>query len=333
MDEEEGEEEDYPSYGAGGSGSSSSALAWHPPIRSKRAAPVLDHEVQNVEDRYGKSIFEDQFYENGLVLETESTMELAAKFAISSLQPVTAAATSSGKSKSKSVEAQGPLASGRDLVDYLGRNQCRMLTLQVWQRLLEYSIRKNPDGQSAEAHVEDLGHRGYFELISSLLQTVLSTRHIDESLALGLMLCLPLQNAFEAFKAGMQTTGTEYHRLIKIATIGRAAGAAWLQRSFQLDCQQLGTNARWWQQLRLLGWFPVLRLFPLLILTIAFLKPTEISFDEAAFRGSRGGEYQRQLVVPLLQKTSFDVLTVLEFSRSYNIEGGYRIFIRLSSRR
>lgn len=303
IDEDEMEEDLYGSSsyagGAGASGSSSSAAHWEPPVRARAALQLPDHEIQNVEDRYGKGLFEDHFYENGLVLDTESTMALAAQFAVTSLQP--AAASGSGKRKSKSADARGPLANGRDLVDYLGRNQCRMLTMQVWQRLLEHLVRKNAEEQSPEDQVEELGQRGYFDLISTLLQTVLSTRHIDESLALGFMLCLPLEKAFDAYKAGMQTTGTEYHRLIKIATIGRAAGAAWRQRSFQLDCQQLGTNARWWQQLRLL----------------------EIPFDEAAFRTNRGGEYQRQLVVPLLQKTSFDILTVLEFSRAYNIEDDF----------
>lgn len=289
-----------------GSGSASSSSV---PIASKSAKSsigrssaslALDHDVRNVEDAYGKALFLDHFYENGLVLETEGTMALAAQFAVSSLAP-TVPTNGSAKSKSKTTESRGPVASGRELVDYLSRNQCRMLTLHVWQRILEHTIRKNPENAVAEFQVEELGQRGYFDLITSLLQTVLSTRYIDDTLALGFMLCLPLEKAFEAYKMGVQTTGTEYHRLVKIATIGCAAGAAWSQRSFQLDCQQLGTNARWWQQLRLL----------------------EIPFDEAAYRTSRGGEYQRGVVVPLLQKTSFDLLTVLEFSRTYNIEDDF----------
>ncbi|KAI9026821.1 rough deal protein C-terminal region-domain-containing protein [Hyaloraphidium curvatum] len=281
-----------PSVGSSGSSSA-------PIIQALPAPRGTDEKPVGAADTYGRFLFEGHFYENGLVLDTVLTMELVSQFAMDALH--LSAVVGNAKSKSKGSESRGPVASGMDLIGTLGRNQCRVLALQVWQRLLEHTTRKQNDQTVLESNVDDLGHRGYFDLVGSLLQTVLSTRHIDESLALGFMLCLPLEKAFEAFKAGMQSTGTEYHRLTKIALIGRAAGAAWSQRSFQLDCQQLGTNARWWQQLRLL----------------------EIPFDEAAYRASRGGEYQRQLVVPMLRKTSFDLLTVLDFTRAYNIEDDF----------
>lgn len=46
-----------------------------------------------------------------------------------------------------------------------------------------------------------------------------------------------------------------------------------------------------------------------------------IDFDEQAFRQSRNGDYQKSLISELLEKTELDILTVLEFSRCYIIEG------------
>ena len=77
--------------------------------------------------------------------------------------------------------------------------------------------------------------------------------YIDERLGLACMVGLPLEKAFDSFKIGMSSTGRDYYRLIKIAAIGTAAGMIWNQRSFQVDCQALATNAKWWNMLQLLG--------------------------------------------------------------------------------
>ena len=50
----------------------------------------------------------------------------------------------------------------------------------------------------------------------------------------------------------MATTGKDYHRLIRVAAIGTVAGMVWNQRSFQVDCQSLALNAKWWHTLLLL---------------------------------------------------------------------------------
>ena len=51
----------------------------------------------------------------------------------------------------------------------------------------------------------------------------------------------------------MATTGRDYSRLVQVAAIGTVAGMIWNQRSFQVDCQALALNAKWWHTLTLLG--------------------------------------------------------------------------------
>jgi len=67
------------------------------------------------------------------------------------------------------------------------------------------------------------------------------------------MLALPMDRSFETFKAALGSAMQDYGRLIKVASIGVAAGLAWHQRHFQVTCMDLVRNGRWWHQLNLLG--------------------------------------------------------------------------------
>jgi hypothetical protein len=84
-----------------------------------------------------------------------------------------------------------------------------------------------------------------------------------------------------------------------VAEVGTASAVAWSQRTFQVDCKTLASNAYWWKQFNLL----------------------DIAFDETAFRSCKDGSYQQSLVPILLQRTSMDLMTSLEFSRAYHIDG------------
>jgi hypothetical protein len=49
--------------------------------------------------------------------------------------------------------------------------------------------------------------------------------------------------------------------------------------------------------------------------------PVDIPFEDTPFKNSRDGSYQKKIVPALLVKTAFDLPAVLEFSRTYGIEG------------
>lgn len=75
---------------------------------------------------------------------------------------------------------------------------------------------------------------------------------------------------------------------------------SWGQRGAQISFKEYAESSKWFHQFQLL----------------------DIPFEASKFRSSRGGDYQRLFVRPLLEKTGLDLLTVLEFSRNYQIEGG-----------
>ena len=137
----------------------------------------------------------------------------------------------------------------------------------------------------------------YFSCLQTLLQNILSSPVVDQQLALACMVSLPLEKAFAAFKSGMATIGKDFARLVAVADVGAMSGRIWAQRTFQVDCEFLSMNARWWHQLSLLN----------------------IPFEEAPFRASRNGEYQVQFIAPLLKHTDLDILTCLEFASDYNV--------------
>ena len=113
------------------------------------------------------------------------------------------------------------------------------------------------------------------------------------------MMALPQKIAFDGLRGGLSTVNNEFHRLNQIAGIGLGAAALWQQRTFTVQLETLAKNAKWWEQLRLLV----------------------IPFEEDRFRTEDG--YVRQIIPKLLQKTSFDIITALEFAQDYNIEGEF----------
>jgi len=112
-----------------------------------------------------------------------------------------------------------------------------------------------------------------------------------------------------------------------------SCGKVWEQRTFYVDCKLLHKNSNWWHQLSLLGILlrsekknehfqsnnAPSRTYPFV----------DIHFDDNKFRLSQNGDYQRTLVPLLLQKTSMDIQTALDFGRAYLIEGS--VFVSLTS--
>jgi hypothetical protein len=54
---------------------------------------------------------------------------------------------------------------------------------------------------------------------------------------------------------------------------------------------------------------------------LAYCAPEDIHFDDALFRTSENGEYQRKLIPLFLKRNNMDVMRALEFAREYDIEG------------
>ncbi|KAJ3414397.1 hypothetical protein HDV05_006671 [Chytridiales sp. JEL 0842] len=310
---------------------------------------VHDIEVANIDDRYACSLFEDDYHEAGLILPTEKTMSQVTSYVLdmasstpqhrsddytlgdkhdivpypahllspnsSMTMPQAVSAKSAGKRKQELT--CDPVRLGRDLAEYLQNNRVLMMGLRVWHRTIEMRVRKcggagnlygvgaggegigSGDGDEMDIEKDTDGH---VRIVKQLAQSVLSSRHIDQNLAFGSLLTLPLEESYEAFKAGMSTTASDYDRLLKFAAVGVAFAVAYGQRTFLTDCQELAANARWWHQFRLL----------------------DIKCDIDQYRASKhDAAYHRRLIPHLLSKTNLDVVTALEFARSYHIDDDY----------
>lgn len=111
------------------------------------------------------------------------------------------------------------------------------------------------------------------------------------------MMALPQKIAFLRFRDSVSAINRDFHRLRQIAGSGLGAAALWQQRGFTVTIEALAKDAKWWEQLRLL----------------------RIPFSDDRYRAE--DDYKRGLVPEMLRKTCFDVATVLDFGRDYNIEG------------
>ncbi|KAI8821507.1 rough deal protein C-terminal region-domain-containing protein [Fimicolochytrium jonesii] len=303
------------SVGIGGSSASASSPSSASRDSSERRVKPqevparTEMELANIGDRFASSFFDENFREASLVLSTETAMDLVSSFvldasavkdqnAILGLQVGEDEQSAKGK---KEAERGHPAHSGRLLAEYLVNNKSLQTVLRVLQRAKEAILRAGGP-REASAWKSVIGF--HTETLGRLLAAVMSTRKIDQRLAVGCLVSMPLKQAFEAYKAGMSTTGQEYARVLRIAGIGIAVAAAWKQRTFRISCEDLAANAKWWHQLRLLG----------------------IPFDKDTFRyRTETGGHQRRVVPQLLVRTGFDILTCLEFARSYDIEDDFVI--------
>ncbi|KND00003.1 uncharacterized protein SPPG_04350 [Spizellomyces punctatus DAOM BR117] len=275
-------------------------------ISSPKPAPTAEMEIANIGDKFAASVFEGNFRESSLVLSTESAMGLVSSFVLDASafneNGVILGFQVDDSAKGKGESERGhPAHSGRLLAEFLVNNKSWQTVLWVLQRAKEAVLRV---GQMRESSAWDTVIAFYCETLRRLSVAVLSSRMIDQKLAVGCLVSLPLEQAFEAYKAGMATAGQEYARVLHIAGIGIALSSAWKQRTFRINCEDLAANAKWWHQLRLLG----------------------IPFDNETFRYRvETGGHQRRIVPLLLARTGYDILTTLEFARSYDIEDDFVI--------
>ncbi|KAJ3146968.1 Kinetochore-associated protein 1 [Geranomyces michiganensis] len=267
-------------------------------------------ELANISDRFSASLFDGYFRENSLVLSTETAMDLVSAFVLDA----TAASDIScpfllglsddyaPSSKGKRESARGhPTHSGRQLAKYLSNNKSLQAVLRVQQRANETTLRT---GGSKDEQSWQEGVALHVDTLEKLLAEVFSSRVVDQKLAVGCLVALPEKEGFLVFKSGMVSAGHEFSRVLHIAVIGIAVATAWGQRTFRINCEDLAANAKWWHQLRLLG----------------------IPFDDKLFKyrvETQG--HQRHIVPELLRQTGFDLLTALEFGRSYDIDDDYVI--------
>ncbi|ORY44198.1 hypothetical protein BCR33DRAFT_717267 [Rhizoclosmatium globosum] len=316
----------------GGSGSSSSSSA-SPPNPSISAFPVkwsistklsdrsLDLDVANIGDDFGASLFSEHYHEGGLVLPTEKAMGYATDYVLDISSAISRQAEAEkqerldasfvlsppAKSKNKGIAVScDPISAGQELSMYLKSNRVLIAALRMWHRTIELRMRMSGALKESEISGEIIEHDadGHVQLVKQLSENVFSSRFIDQNLAFGGLLTVPTSVAFDVFKVGMSTTGKDYDRLLKFAAVGIATGLAWGQRGFQVNCQDMARNARWWHQFNLLN----------------------INVETDMFKDTNSNEYQRKILPDLLRKTGLDVQTALEFAASYKIEDDFVLF-------
>ncbi|KAJ3186082.1 hypothetical protein HDU85_001000 [Gaertneriomyces sp. JEL0708] len=277
------------------------------PCLPQAPAVAANEEANFIHDRFGSYLFEENYRESSLVLSTDMAMELASAFVLdasprSADAPLGLNTASKGKKAGKSESSRKhPTISGRILAEYLIKNKSYQTVLRVLHRAKEVVLRWEGSGDgNAWKLVVDV----YDSSLKSLFLAVMASRAIDAHLALGYLLSLPQQLAFDAYKSGMNILTTDYTRTVQGANIGATWATAWHQRSIRITCEELASNAKWWHQLALFG----------------------IPFDKSKFRYRRETDgHQRAIVPQLLDKTGYDILTVLEFARCYEVPDDFVI--------
>ncbi|KAI9349126.1 rough deal protein C-terminal region-domain-containing protein [Obelidium mucronatum] len=304
-----------------GPGSSTSNPSTSPSIACTSSFPVkwslstklsdrsLDLDVASIGDNFGASLFDEHYHEGGLVLPTEKAMGLATEYVLDLASAVTRQAEADKQERiggTAAALASPAKGKGQELAVYLKSNRVLIAALKMWHRSIELRIRSTGTLRERilSEEVLDEDSRGHIQLVRNLAENVFSSRFIDQNLAFGSLLTIPTETAFEVFKIGMSTTGKDYDRLLKFSAVGAATGMAWNQRSFQISCQDMAKNARWWHQFNLLN----------------------IPVETDMFKNNSNSDYQRTVIPMLLNKTGMDILTALEFARTYKIEDDFVIF-------
>ena len=109
---------------------------------------------------------------------------------------------------------------------------------------------------------------------------------------------------------------------VQLAFIGSDAARAWQQIAFLQQCQELEGNARWWHYLNLLDIQCDHKVGAVALHTcVAEVFDSHFVLVLQAFQSERRDlNYIRRLVPQLIQKSNFDLYTVLDFTRHYQIE-------------
>ncbi|KAJ8323671.1 hypothetical protein O5D80_007560 [Batrachochytrium dendrobatidis] len=286
-----------------------------------RIIPVAHDPVPYQDERFGSRIFHSFYHETGLVLNAQTVLEHAVIFVQSTISMNEALAREINDPFADHVEMVGKgkrandqipdrqLAHthGHQLVDICLQHRQYQLAIRLSQRLIELSY--SPLSQSMASSNQATTAAAEYILqtehaLKNLATQMLSAKVIDKHYTLACLLSLPTKIAFDSFKSGMATTGKDFGRLERVAKVGAMAGLVWSQHDFQANCQRLAVHAGWWQELQVL----------------------EIPFDQAKYQASVNGDYQRELIPHILQKTDGDLETTLAFSQYYHIEDDFVYF-------
>lgn len=123
-------------------------------------------ESKDLNEEYGNSIFNEQYHENFLVLNTEKAMKMCTKFIL--LNKIDSKEKKKVK-KEKGIE-NDPIKYGNELIDYLLSNKCVMASLNIENLMLEYIYK------GGVLHNEDYSNQidinSYFKLIKISLENV-----------------------------------------------------------------------------------------------------------------------------------------------------------------
>lgn len=116
-------------------------------------------------EKYGNSIFSEQYQEHFLILNTEKAMTMCMDFILSNKLYF-----SQELYKKDKKADYNPIKSGQDLINYLLTNKCVMSSLNVTNLLLEYIYRRGT--LLAENYIDQVDINFYSKLIKISLENV-----------------------------------------------------------------------------------------------------------------------------------------------------------------
>ncbi|KAL7749199.1 hypothetical protein RI367_005350 [Sorochytrium milnesiophthora] len=290
--------------------SSSSSAPWHSGGNADSDRPV----PAAISNNFGMSVFDGLYQEVGLVLESAQALSASARF-VEQVSEMSASAAQhavlylQNRAKSKAADDQDNLSSiANALQRYLTKQQCsqpalRTLTMRstvLTRRLISHAA-LTPAAAAAAAQAAQSEAKAASLLVLTYCSDLTRTRDMDHRLLLANLLSMDQQVMFKELFEWIRQSFSRYDRLLSLTNVGEAAAIAWGNHDYVVQFKLMARTGRWLQQLKLL----------------------EIPFPEAQFHTCRDGSVQRSIVPLLVQKTSRDLLTCLEFSRAYFIEDDF----------
>eukprot|EP00742_Colponemidia_sp_Colp-10_P013652 GILJ01015436.1.p1 GENE.GILJ01015436.1~~GILJ01015436.1.p1 ORF type:complete len:1444 (-),score=284.33 GILJ01015436.1:57-4322(-) len=255
-----------------------------------------------MKERFGSELFAQMYHEEAMVLDSKAALEMTIGFAAHrELVRQTKRDVSDKETMFRTIsELSGVLVDVTNTVmHFLKDNEslqnCLVIMLQA---ALEYGVMETEtDTENVEKQLS--------RLLGQMVSKVLRSRYIDHAFAVGCLSSLSASLAYDMLRTALPSIHQDYDRLQRLAKIGIDCGLLWCQHAVVAEMRNLETNSKWWHQFTLL----------------------DIPFDYKLFveGKEKDSRYQKSLVPVLLEKTSMDIYTVLDFCREYRVDEDYAL--------
>jgi hypothetical protein len=250
------------------------------------------------------------YYDSGYVMQTNKAMQILHQLimtglgSFSQMHPRSSSFDLIEKKQKNKAKARDPLREFEqqcvEILKILQNAKHYQISLSVCQLLCDFVMCQNLYNKKTYIDLLPITfiQAGIRECFSSLIQASC----IDQTTAFGLLICLESKEAFQVLWYWMGKVGNNLDKVGKLCAVGAICGSFWQQRSITVECVEQLNKSSWWQQFKLL----------------------DIPYHSSDFNSKpERPVLLRKYLKPLLQNSSMDLVTGMEFAQQFHVDEDY----------